>query len=73
MANDHSTVTPQGIHVVAKPIGPVCNLNCTYCYYLEKKNLYQGVRNFKMTDELLASYTRQYIEANQVPVVNFVW
>ncbi len=64
---------PFAFSVMLKPIGPICNLNCTYCYYLEKKNLYQDVRNFKMTDEILENYTRQYIEANQVPVVNFVW
>lgn len=27
----------QGIHIVAKPTGPACNLNCAYCYYLEKQ------------------------------------
>jgi uncharacterized protein len=64
---------PFAFSVMLKPIGPICNLNCTYCYYLEKKNLYQDVRNFKMTDEILENYTKQYIEANKVPLVNFVW
>jgi uncharacterized protein len=31
--------TQQGLHVVAKPTGPVCNLNCEYCFYLEKQAL----------------------------------
>jgi len=64
---------PTAFSVMLKPIGPVCNLNCTYCYYLEKKNLYQDTRNFKITDDILEDFTRQYIEANHLPVVNFVW
>ena len=59
--------------VMVKPIGPVCNLNCTYCYYLEKKKLYPGVNDFKITDEVLEIFIKQYIEVNQVPVVSFVW
>jgi serine-type anaerobic sulfatase-maturating enzyme len=35
--NKNKEGTPQGIHVVAKPIGPVCNLNCEYCFYFEKQ------------------------------------
>ena len=31
-----------GFHVLAKPIGPICNLDCKYCFYLEKENLYPG-------------------------------
>jgi len=64
---------PFAFSVMVKPIGPVCNLNCTYCYYLEKKNLYLDVRNFKMNDEVLEEYIKQYIDSQQVPVVSFVW
>jgi len=60
-------------HIMAKPHGPVCNLNCTYCYYLEKKKLYPGTRNFKMDDDLLELYTRQYIESQDAPSVTFTW
>jgi len=35
----------QGIHVVAKPIGPACNLNCEYCFYLEKQALFGPANN----------------------------
>jgi uncharacterized protein len=59
--------------VMLKPAGPVCNLNCTYCYYLEKKKLYPGKQDFKMSDTLLDSFTRQFIEAHQVPLVTFTW
>jgi len=32
--------TRKGMHVLAKPIGPVCDINCTYCFYLEKRALF---------------------------------
>ena len=64
---------PTAFNVMLKPIGPVCNLNCTYCYYLEKKNLYLDTRNFKMKDEVLEQFTKQYIESQNVPVISFVW
>jgi uncharacterized protein len=63
---------PNAFHVMLKPAGPSCNLDCTYCYYLEKKKLFSG-DNFRMTDELLENFTRQFIEANEVPVVTFTW
>ena len=55
-----------------KPAGPSCNLNCVYCYYLEKKKLFTG-NTFRLTDELLENFTRQFIEGNEVPVVTFTW
>ncbi len=64
---------PTAFNVMLKPIGPVCNLNCSYCYYLEKKNLYLDTRNFRMTDDLLEQFTKQYIESQNVPVITFVW
>ena len=60
-------------HVMTKPIGPLCNLDCKYCFYLEKEQLYPATSHWRMSDELLESYIRQYIEAQQVPVVSFAW
>ena len=60
-------------HVMLKPAGPSCNLNCTYCYYLEKKKLYPGKKDFKMTEELLENFIQQFIEAHEIPVVTFTW
>ncbi len=53
-----------GLHVIAKPIGPICNLNCAYCFYLSKESLYdhQGAQ-WRMTDETLDAFVRQYLEA----------
>lgn len=33
---------PQPFHLMAKPIGAICNLGCEYCFYLEKEELYRG-------------------------------
>ena len=59
--------------IMAKPIGPICNLNCTYCYYLEKDNMYGGEKSFRMKDDVLESYVRQYIHSQVGPTVSFVW
>ena len=64
---------PNAFHVMVKPAGASCNLNCTYCYYLEKKKLYPGLKEHKMTEELLENFTRQYIEAHEIPLVTFTW
>ena len=55
-----------------KPVGSLCNLDCDYCYYLGKADLYGGHQP-KMSDELLERYISQYIEAVQVPTVTFCW
>ena len=52
-----------GLHVIAKPIGPICNLDCAYCFYLRKESLYGQGHSWRMSDETLDVYVRQYIEA----------
>jgi uncharacterized protein len=59
--------------VMAKPVGPLCNLNCSYCYYLETERFYQSPHQFLMPDSLLETYIRQYIAASPGPVVSFTW
>ncbi len=59
--------------VMAKPVGPICNLACTYCYYLDTRRSYQRPHRFRMPDAVLERYVRQYIEASPGPVVHFVW
>ena len=63
----------QGLHVVAKPIGPVCNLNCEYCFYLEKKALFGPKEQFRMPDDVLSAFITGYISSQPTPVVDFVW
>jgi uncharacterized protein len=61
-------------HIMAKPHGAICNLNCTYCYYLEKKNLYASSgREFRMADDVLETYIRQYIQSQPAQNVSFAW
>ncbi|BDD07194.1 anaerobic sulfatase maturase [Aureibacter tunicatorum] len=66
-------------HMMVKPIGPVCNLACTYCYYLEKENIYEDKKampsKFKMTDEVLEAYVKAYIasQPTENPRVVFAW
>jgi uncharacterized protein len=57
---------------MAKPRGAICNLDCEYCFYLRKEDLYQG-SSFRMSDQTLESYVRQYIAAQRAPEVNFAW
>lgn len=56
-------LTP-GVHLMAKPAGPDCNLRCAYCFYLEKDALFPGVKRPRMTDEVLEAYVRQTAAAN---------
>jgi uncharacterized protein len=67
-----AAVAPAAFHVMMKPRGAICNLDCEYCYFLSKERLYPGSR-FRMADDLLEEYTRQYIEAQRVPEVTFAW
>jgi serine-type anaerobic sulfatase-maturating enzyme len=64
---------PRAFHLLAKPTGAVCNLDCSYCFFLSKEMLYPGSR-FRMADELLEEYLRQLIEAHKhVPEVTIAW
>ena len=68
---------PTAFHVMTKPIGPICNLDCRYCFYLEKEDLYRGERSarpsWQMPDDILESYIRQYIESQDRPEIDFAW
>jgi|SRR5690554_1299842 len=64
---------PYPFHVMAKPAGPICNLDCKYCFYLEKENLYPSNKNFTMPFDVLESFIKQHIEAQNTDVVSFAW
>ncbi|MEL6148215.1 MAG: anaerobic sulfatase maturase [Chloroflexota bacterium] len=63
---------PQAFHLMTKPRGAICNLDCKYCYFLSKERLYPG-SDFRMSETLLEEYTRQFIDAQRVPEVTFAW
>ena len=60
-------------HIMAKPIGPECNLDCSYCYYTEKAALYPPRTQFRMTDAVLETYIKDYIAASALPEIMFFW
>jgi uncharacterized protein len=62
-----------GFHIMIKPIGPICNLDCKYCFYLEKENLYPGTRRWEMSPEVLERYIRDYIASQPGNQVQFAW
>ncbi|WP_372809145.1 radical SAM protein, partial [Pontiella sp.] len=67
------TPGPRTFHVMAKPIGPQCNLGCTYCFYLEKEKLFPQEEQFRMRDEVLETYVRKYIQSQNTPEIGFAW
>ena len=72
-----SAVTPdpflrREFHLLSKPTGAVCNLDCKYCFFLSKEMLYPGSR-FRMADDLLETYIRQLLESQPGPEVAVAW
>jgi uncharacterized protein len=67
----HENLPPR-IHVLAKPTGATCNLNCSYCFFLNKKSLYPG-SHFRMSDKVLEHYIRQLIKSHRSNKVTVAW
>lgn len=63
---------PLAFNAMVKPAGSLCNLDCRYCYYLDKAEIYSGLEP-RMSVEELEKFIKAYIGANEVPVVNFTW
>ena len=55
--------SPPPFSVMTKPMGPRCNIDCQYCYYLEKEKLYPDEKRFRMSDDVLERYVRDLIDA----------
>ncbi|MCV2892858.1 anaerobic sulfatase maturase [Lentibacter sp. XHP0401] len=69
-------MTPLPFNIMTKPIGPRCNIDCKYCYYLEKEKLYPDEKKFRMSDEVLERYIRETIDASLeagVSEIHFAW
>ena len=66
------TNTTPAFHVMAKPTGSKCNLDCAYCFYLKKEQMYPD-SDFRMSDEVMEQYLRQTIEGHRVPHVTIAW
>jgi len=68
-------VTAQPFVVMAKPVGALCNLECSYCYYSNAAEQSQVIRSgqSRMTDRLLDQFIKQYIGASKGPYISFTW
>lgn len=73
MLPETSKPATKTFHVMAKAIGPICNLDCKYCFYLEKEQLYPENEKWKMSDERLEVFVRDYIAAQPGPDVTFAF
>ena len=63
---------PPAFATMVKPVGSACNLDCAYCYYRDKAEIYSS-RQAVMSTDVLESYIRQYLETVNLPVVTFCW
>lgn len=63
---------PPVFHLLAKPSGSTCNINCTYCFFLSKEALYPNEKS-RMSQETLEEYIRQLLEAHSTPEVTIAW
>lgn len=71
--NSHISPFARPLYVMLKPAGAACNLRCSYCYYLDKKNLYPESKSCLLSDELLEKFTKDYLESQTMQQVLFTW
>jgi len=72
-SNARSRRLQRSFQVLAKPMGSLCNIDCTYCYYLHKKDLLPDHAASRVSDELLEELIRQHIEGQDADAVVFTW
>src|SRR5258706_16258619 len=65
--------TNSPFHVMTKPIGPICNLDCKYCFYLEKEKLCPDKSNWRNPGNVLERYIQQYIPSQDIPELAVAW
>src|SRR4051812_40606436 len=63
---------PPQFHLLSKPSGSTCNINCTYCFFLSKEALYPNDKS-RMSHETLEEYIRQLLESHRSPQVTIAW
>lgn len=71
--NPNSPILTPSFHIMTKPIGPICNLDCKYCFYLEKEKLYPDSGGFRMPETVLEAFVRDYIASQRTPEITFAW
>ena len=63
---------PPRFHLLAKPSGSTCNIDCKYCFFLSKEALYPDEKH-RMSDATLEVYIRQLLESHRLPEVTVAW
>jgi serine-type anaerobic sulfatase-maturating enzyme len=63
---------PPCFHLLAKPSGSTCNIDCTYCFFLSKEALYPNEKN-RMSHATLEAYIRQLLESHRTPTITVGW
>jgi uncharacterized protein len=66
------SLEPLAFHLLAKPTGATCNLDCKYCFFLSKDSLYPNGRT-RMSDEVLERYIEQRLAQRDEPEVDIAW
>jgi uncharacterized protein len=64
--------SPPCFHLLAKPSGSTCNIDCSYCFFLSKEALYPNEKN-RMSDATLEAYISQLLESHRTPEVTVAW
>src|ERR1700749_4318370 len=70
--NASPTNSPPGFHLLAKPTGSTCNIDCKYCFFLSKEALYPNDKQ-RMSEDTLETYIRQLLESHRTPQVTVAW
>ncbi|MDR0507175.1 MAG: radical SAM protein, partial [Dysgonamonadaceae bacterium] len=73
ITNSHISPFARPLYVMLKPVGAACNLRCSYCYYLDKKNLYPENKSYLLSYELLEKFTKDYLDSQTMQQVLFTW
>ena len=71
--NDGNNHVDRRFHVMAKPGGAKCNIDCRYCFYLHKDELLNQSKQPKMDDATLEAFIKSYIESHDGEEVVFSW
>jgi len=70
--SDYVPVQSPTFHVLGKPTGAICNLDCKYCFFLSKEEFYPK-SSFRMSEAVLESYLKQQCESQHGPEISISW
>jgi uncharacterized protein len=67
-----AAAAPPRFHLLSKPSGSTCNIDCKYCFFLSKEALYPNEKH-RMSAATLEAYIRQLLESHRDPEVTVAW